>query len=87
MVVNVVVANASFMSTVIKAEHLSSESVRKGYAFPDKDDNLINYEGESAQLMIPSGVLQEIISKSTKCSNLQFIKWNSLYTVAMMHLL
>ena len=35
----------------------------KGYTFPDKNDDLMIYEGESAQVMIPSGVLQEIISK------------------------
>ena len=35
----------------------------KGYAFPDEDDDLTNYKGESTHIMIPGNLLQEIISK------------------------
>ena len=45
---------------VIKAERVSNDSVDKGYVFPDEDDNLTNYNGGSAQLMLPSGLLQDI---------------------------
>ena len=50
------------MSTVIKAERLSSEDMNKGYVFPDEDDDLTDYKGESTHLMIPSSLLQDINS-------------------------
>ena len=46
--------------TVIKAEHVSNDSVDKEYVFPDEDDNLTVYEGRYAQVMVPSGLLQNI---------------------------
>ena len=46
--------------TVIKAEHVSNDSVNKEYVFPDEDDNLTVYEGRYAQVMVPSGLLQNI---------------------------
>ena len=45
---------------VIKAEHISNESVGKDYVFPDEDDNLSAYNGGNAQLMVPIGLLQNI---------------------------
>jgi len=32
----------------------------KEYVFPDEDDDLTNYAGESAQLVVPTGLLQDI---------------------------
>lgn len=49
--------------TVIKAERLSNESASKGYAFPDEVDDISNYKGDSTQLLIPSSLLQDVISK------------------------
>ena len=48
------------MYTVIKAEHVSNDSVDEEYMFPDKDDNLTAYEGGYAQVMVPSGLLQNL---------------------------
>ena len=48
------------MYIVIKAEHISNDSVDKEYLFPDEDDNLAAYEGGYAQVMVPSGLLQNI---------------------------
>ena len=50
----------SCLCTVIKAEHISSDSVDKDYVFPDEDDNLSAYNGGNAQLMVPIGLLQNI---------------------------
>ena len=47
------------MFIVIKVEHLSSEDMNKGYVFPDEDDDLTDYKGESTHLMIPSSLLQD----------------------------
>ena len=44
--------------TVIKAEHVPYDSVGATYLFPDEDDDLTNYTGGSAQVIIPNGVLQ-----------------------------
>ena len=49
--------------TVIKAKCLSNEDVGKGYSFPDEDDDLTNYQGKSAHLMIPSALLQNVFSE------------------------
>ena len=35
------------------------------YMFPDEDDDLTNYTGRSAQVMVPSGLLQAIGKCST----------------------
>ena len=48
------------MLVVLKAERVSNDSVDKGYVFPAKDDNLTSYTGRSAQLSVPSGLLQDI---------------------------
>ena len=45
---------------VIKAERISNVSADKDYVFPDADDNLVTYTGGNAQLMVPSGLLQNI---------------------------
>ena len=44
---------------VFKAERLN-ENLDEGYAFPDEDDNLATFTGGSAQVMVPSGLLQDI---------------------------
>ena len=49
-----------YLYTVIKAERISSDSVDKDYVFPDKADNLADYNGGNAQLMLPIGLLQNI---------------------------
>ena len=46
--------------TVIKAEHVSSDSVDKDYVFPDEGDKLAAYNGGNAQLMVPIDLLQNI---------------------------
>ena len=51
------------MLTVVKAECLSNEDVSKEYSFPDEDDDLTNYMGKGAHLMIPSTLLQNIFSE------------------------
>ena len=56
----------NYVFTVIKVERLSDEIVNKGYVFPDEDDDLTDYKGKHAQLMIPSGLLQDIISMNAK---------------------
>ena len=49
--------------TVIKVKRLAEDDVNKGYAFPDEDDDLTDYKGKHAQLMIPSNLLRNISSK------------------------
>ena len=39
------------------------------YMFPDEDDDLTNYTGRSAQVMVPSGLLQAI----GKCSTIYYV--------------
>ena len=56
------------MLTVVKAECLSNEDVSKEYSFPDEDDDLTNYMGKGAHLMIPSTLLQNIFSEFHVCS-------------------
>ena len=45
---------------VLKAERISNDRVDKEYVFPDENDNLTAYEGGYAQVMVPSGLLQNI---------------------------
>ena len=49
--------------TVIKVKRLSDEDVNKGYTFPDEDDDLTDYKGKHAQLMVPSSLLRDTSSK------------------------
>ena len=49
-----------YVFLVIKAERVSNDSVQNGYVFPDKDDNLTAYTGGNAQVMVSSGLLQNI---------------------------
>ena len=51
--------------TVIKVKRLADEDENKGYAFPDEDDDddLTDYKGKHAQLMISSNLLRDISSK------------------------
>ena len=53
----------SHLFTVIKAECLSIKDASKGYSFPDDNDDVANFKGKSAHLMIPSNLLQNIFSK------------------------
>ena len=46
--------------TVIKAKHVPYDSVGEMYLFPDEGDDLTNYTGGSAQVIIPNGLLQAI---------------------------
>ena len=55
-----------YMFEVIKAERVSNGSVDKGYMFPDENDDLTTYTGGSAQLVVPSGLLQNL-SKCNLC--------------------
>ena len=48
------------MCLVLKAERVSNDSLDKEYVFPDKDDDLTAYKGRSAQLTVPSGLLQDL---------------------------
>ena len=50
---------ASFYA-VLKAERISNDSVDKEYVFPDENDSLAAYGGGHAQVMVPSGLLQNI---------------------------
>ena len=45
---------------VIKAEHVPYDNMGTTYMFPDEDDDLTNYTGRVAQVMIPNGLLQSI---------------------------
>ena len=51
---------------VIKAERVSNDEVDKGYIFPNYDDDLTEYTGGSVQLMVPSGLLQDISEHNKK---------------------
>ena len=48
---------------------MSNETFDDGYVFPDEDDDFTAYTGRSAQVMVPSGLLQEIC----KCFCFSFI--------------
>ena len=45
---------------VIKVERISNDIVDEEYVFPDDEDNLTAYGGGYAQVMVPSGLLQNI---------------------------
>ena len=45
---------------VIKAEHVPYDNMGTTYMFPDKDDNLTDYTGGNAQVLVPNGLLQSI---------------------------
>ena len=45
---------------MIKAEHVPYDNLNTMYMFPDEDDDLTDYTGRSAQVMIPNGLLQSI---------------------------
>ena len=49
-----------YVFTVLKAERVSNATLVKGYIFPDENDNLTAYTGGTAQVMVPSGLLQNI---------------------------
>ena len=61
------------MLTVVKVERVSDEDMNEGYSFPDEDDDLTNYEGESTQLMIPSSLLEDINGKYTNIHMLHIL--------------
>ena len=48
------------MFAVLKAERVSNDTFDKGYVFPDEDDDLTAYTGGTAEVMVPSGLLQDI---------------------------
>ena len=45
---------------MIKAEHVPHNNMSTAYMFPDEDDDLTNYTGRNAQVMIPNALLQSI---------------------------
>ena len=45
---------------MIKAEHVPHNNMSTAYMLPDEDDDLTNYTGRNAQVMIPNGLLQSI---------------------------
>ena len=45
---------------VIKAERVPYDSVGAMYVFPDEDDDLTNYAGGNAQVMVSNSLLQAI---------------------------
>ena len=45
---------------VIKAEHVPHDNMGTMYMFPDEDDDLTNYTGRIAHVMIPNDLLQSI---------------------------
>ena len=51
-----------YSHSVIKAERISltDDNTNEGYVFPDDDDDLTDYDGGIVQLMISSGLLQDI---------------------------
>ena len=49
-----------YLHVVIKAERVSNDSVKKGYVFPDEDDNLTAFTGGNARVMVFSDLLQNI---------------------------
>ena len=50
----------SYNFTVIKAERIPQDSMSTMYKFPDEDDDLTDYTGGNAQVMVPNGLLQGI---------------------------
>ena len=45
---------------MIKAERVPYDNMGITYMFPDEEDDLTNYTGRSAQVMIPNDLLQSI---------------------------
>ena len=45
---------------MIKAEHVPHDNMGTTYMFPDEDDNLTDYTGRNAQVIVPNGLLQSI---------------------------
>ena len=43
---------------VIKAERIPYDSMSTVYTFPDEDDDLTNYAGGNAQVMVPNRLWQ-----------------------------
>ena len=64
--------------TVVKAERVSNDSVGKDYVFPDEDDNLTAYTGGSAQLTVPSGLLQHISKHIISYCTWENFAWKKL---------
>ena len=52
------IIHVQFIVTVIKAECIPQGSMSTMYTFPDEDDDLTNYTGGNAQVMVPNGLLQ-----------------------------
>ena len=48
----------SYNFIVIKAERIPYDSMSTMYTFPDEDDDLTNYSGGNAQVIVPNGLLQ-----------------------------
>ena len=48
----------SYNFIVIKAERIPYDSMSTVYTFPDEDDDLTNYAGGNAQVMVPNRLLQ-----------------------------
>ena len=51
---------------------MSNETFNDGYVFPDEDDDFTAYTGRSAQVMVPSGLLQEICKCLCMCVLYQY---------------
>ena len=45
---------------MIKAELIPNGNVEAMYVFPDEDDDLSNYAGGNAQVVVSNGLLQAI---------------------------
>ena len=45
---------------MIKAEHVPQDNMGTTYMFPGEDDDLTNYTGSSARVMVPNGLLWSI---------------------------
>ena len=56
-------ANVIYYHIVIKGERISYDDMGTLYIFPNEDDDLANYTGGSAQVMVPNGLLQATIGK------------------------
>lgn len=66
---------------VIKAERISSSNTDDGYVFPDEDDHLTKYDGGNVQLMISSGLVQNI-SKSSNVIATYVCSYTYIATIA-----
>ena len=70
----------SHILIVIKAERTPIQygSVDTVYIFPDENDNLTNYTGGNAQVMVPNGLLQ---------GNVKFDDTQNTFTTIYIHIL